>query len=117
MLPHQTKAQTSMEFLVIILALVLIAASATLCLYSTFDLNTSIYLTKNHVMSELSDHPYQTVIKTITYNHNKHNLNLYVYLASENCKNIENKINFTDIKADLEKKTSYETVNIDLFCN
>jgi uncharacterized protein (UPF0333 family) len=116
----QTKAQTSLEFLIIVLALILIAMSATLFLLSTFDINVGLYKVKNKTIQFIANDSRPLVISAVTYAYNTTDLNFTVILkkadASIICPTLTD-YNYSSLEEEIDKRTKYNNINVKITCN
>lgn len=109
------KGQTSLEFLIIIMALLILAMFVVLFLSSSFDLNIAVYKTKNVTLQQISQSQLPIVINTVSYNYSGDSLNLTVNLnnsSSVSCPSFD----YNDLIAELKRKTRFETIIIQNNC-
>lgn len=120
MLLKQIKGQTSLEFLIIVLALILIAMSATLFLLSTFDINVGLYKVKNKTVQFIANDSRPIVISSITYAYNTTDLNFNVFLKRADpsvvCPTLSD-FNYSSLEDEIDRRTKYNNVNVKLNCN
>lgn len=120
MLKNQVKAQTSLEFLIIVLALLLIAMSATLFLVSTFDNNIGIYKVKNKTISFLANHNAPLTIQLISYSYTETDVNFNVVFKKANtqipCPTTAD-FNYHSVEQEIKRHTKYSNVKVNLFCS
>ena len=115
------KGQTSLEFLMILLFLIIIGITVTFYLTSTFDINTSIYKTKNRTLELIAVSYTDMYIQNISYGfQGTESLTLNVFLRRHGaCPGDLNYFNdhVVILKTHLEDQTQFDEVNINFFCN
>lgn len=116
----QAKGQTSLEFLIIVLALILIAMSATLFLLSTFDINVGLYKVKNKTIQFIANDSRPIVISAVSYAYNTTDLNFNVILkradSSVVCPTLSD-YNYSTVESEIDRRTKYNNVNVKIICN
>ncbi|MDD4049842.1 MAG: hypothetical protein PHX47_02420 [Candidatus ainarchaeum sp.] len=113
------KAQTSLEFLIILLIVMVIAITVVASLTSTFDINIAMHKTKNLTLKYIAGYNHSYSINTINYVFDNDNLDLVVYLnkgLETNCPVVPDDYNYTALTNGLLDRTKFDVINISLEC-
>lgn len=103
------KAQTSMEFLLILAFVIVLTFIFTYSINSTSDVNYMIYKIKNKTLQEISKDQSFTTIKKIDYEIQAAEINLFVIL---DCKDVCPTIDYSSLKNDFLNRTKFENITI-----
>jgi len=109
------KGQTSLEFLIIVMALLILAMFVVIFLSSSFDLNVSVYKTKNQTLQYISESQTPFVISTISYIYGDEDLNIDVYIKNPTASACPD-FNYSTLEDELEIKTRFDVVTIKNIC-
>lgn len=117
---YQTKkAQTSLEFLMVILFLIVISITITFSITDTFDINTAMYKTKNVTLELITVYDNSLYIEGMVYSFDNVNLNIFVNLRTnkKECPSLEYfQTNYGSLEQLLKSATKFDNVNIQITC-
>jgi uncharacterized protein (UPF0333 family) len=116
---NNSRAQTSLEFLIILLIVILIAISVVASLSSTFDITIAVHKTKNLTLKYISGNNDSYSINSIGYVFDNDNLNMTVNLTKgleSGCPVVPDDYNYTTLSNSLVNSTKFDNVNINLEC-
>ncbi len=109
------KGQTSIEFVIIIAIILLITILFMSTLYSTNDINTSIYTIKETTLQLITLYDSPIILKNINYSTIDKNIDIQINLQQINTNEEPlNTNNYTETIQQLKDATKFENINITL---
>jgi hypothetical protein len=109
------KGQTSIEFIIIVGIVIVLAFFFISSLFSTFDSNVAIYKIKNKTLELISISETPMVISEITTSFNNRDAYFTIQIDRyENSLETLDIADFSDVLSELERKTDYDNINLDI---
>ena len=110
---QSNKAQTSIEFIILVAILLLIGFYFIGSIYKTFDSTYAVYTVKNRTLQLLSENDSEYVLSKINYQINDSNINLTLYLIDSNSNNFDlNESYYANDITDIQGRTSFDNIGI-----
>jgi uncharacterized protein (UPF0333 family) len=107
------KAQTTLEFIIIIVFIIMFVFYFTSMIFNTSQVNKSVNAVKNKTLELLSRNESNSYIQSVQYNLSSTDLNFKIYIIREDDYDF-NISKFDPILDNIKKTTKFENVNLDI---